>query len=129
MIKAKTPLDIPFLDGDNASYDEIAKRFLAHKSLLAQILKELVEEFKEALINSARHLGASFSPCHCQRILRIALAMRPVRFLGRTKILHQSDRLHFISASLRTALFMILPRNTSRESLPSTSGKFPSTKI
>ena len=37
----------PFLDGDNASYDDIAKRFLAHKILLAQILKELVEEFKD----------------------------------------------------------------------------------
>ncbi|ERJ90454.1 hypothetical protein HMPREF1992_01718 [Selenomonas sp. oral taxon 892 str. F0426] len=29
-------------------------------------------------------------------------AMRPVCFLGRTKILHQSDGLHFISDSLRT---------------------------
>lgn len=51
MIKAKPPLDIPFLDGDNASYDEIAKRFLAHKSLLAQILKELVEEFKDCSLH------------------------------------------------------------------------------
>jgi len=37
----------PFLDCDNASYDGIAKRFLAHKILLAQILKELVEELKD----------------------------------------------------------------------------------
>ena len=58
------------------------------------------QEFKEALINSAHHLGASFSPCLCQQILHIALAMRPVCFLGRTKILHQSDGLHFISDSL-----------------------------
>ena len=47
MRKPKPPLDSTFLDGDNASYDDIAKRFLAHKILLAQILKELVEEFKD----------------------------------------------------------------------------------
>lgn len=51
MRKSKPPLDSPFLDGDNASYDEIAKRFLAHKSLLAQILKELVEEFKDCSLH------------------------------------------------------------------------------
>ncbi len=43
----KKPLDSAFLGGDQASYDTIAKRFLAHKSLLAQILKELVEEFHD----------------------------------------------------------------------------------
>ena len=47
MTRENTPLDSAFLDGDNASYDDIAKRFLAHKILLAQILKELVEEFKD----------------------------------------------------------------------------------
>ena len=47
MTKEKEPIDSAFLDGDNASYDDIAKRFLAHKILLAQILKELVEEFKD----------------------------------------------------------------------------------
>ena len=49
-------------------------------------------------------------------------AMRPVRFLGRTKILHQSDRLHFISASPRniirrhTAVFSVhaTPLNPQR---------------
>ena len=41
MTKANAPLDSAFLDGDNASYDDIAKRFLAHKLLLAQILKEV----------------------------------------------------------------------------------------
>ena len=51
MRKSKPPLDSTFLDGDNASYDEIAKRFLAHKSLLAQILKELVEEFKDCSLH------------------------------------------------------------------------------
>ena len=51
MRKSKPPLANPFLDGDNASYDEIAKRFLAHKSLLAQILKELVEEFKDCSLH------------------------------------------------------------------------------
>ena len=39
MTKANAPLDSAFLDGDNASYDDIAKRFLAHKLLLAQILR------------------------------------------------------------------------------------------
>ena len=47
MTKVNAPLDSAFLDGDNASYDDIAKRFLAHKLLLAQILKEVVEEFKD----------------------------------------------------------------------------------
>ena len=47
MTRKKEPLDSAFLDGDNASYDDMAKRFLAHKSLLAQLLKELVEEFKD----------------------------------------------------------------------------------
>ena len=47
MTRKQAPLDSAFLDGDNASYDDIAKRFLAHKILLAQILKELVEEFKD----------------------------------------------------------------------------------
>ncbi|MGP1585611.1 MAG: hypothetical protein ACTTH3_03745, partial [Schwartzia sp. (in: firmicutes)] len=46
MTKPNEPTGAAFLDGDNASYDDIAKRFLAHKILLAQILKELVEEFK-----------------------------------------------------------------------------------
>ena len=38
-------------------------------------------------------------PSLCPRILHIALAMRPVCLLDRTKNLHQSDRLHFISDS------------------------------
>lgn len=37
MTRDHAPLDSAFLDGDNASYDDIAKRFLAHKILLAQI--------------------------------------------------------------------------------------------
>ena len=57
---------------------------------------------KEALINSAHHLSASFPPCLCRQILHIAFAMRPVCLLDRTKNLHQSDRLHFISDSLGT---------------------------
>ena len=61
--------------------------------------KEIFAIIKEALINSALHLGVSFLPCHRQGILRIALAMRPIRFLGKTKNLYQSDGLHFISAS------------------------------
>ena len=59
------------------------------------------QEFKEALINSAPPswrilfaLPVSTNPPHS------ATAMRPVCFLGRTKILHQSDGLHFISDSL-----------------------------
>ena len=43
-----------------------------------------------------------FSPCLCRQILHIAFAMRPVCLLGRTKNLHQSDRLHFISDSFIT---------------------------
>ena len=41
---------------------------------------------EESLINSAHHLGASFSPWHRQQILCIALAMRSGCFLDRTKI-------------------------------------------
>ena len=39
---------------------------------------------KEALINSAHHLGASFSPCLCQQILHIAqrLCVRFVSLAG-----------------------------------------------
>ena len=47
MTRPNEPIGTAFLDGDNASYDDIAKRFLAHKLLLAQILKEVVEEFKD----------------------------------------------------------------------------------
>lgn len=36
-----------FLDGDNASYDRNAKKFLSEKALLARILKHLVAEFRE----------------------------------------------------------------------------------
>ena len=36
-----------FMDGDNASYDRNAKKFLSEKALLARILKDLVAEFRE----------------------------------------------------------------------------------
>ena len=36
-----------FLDGDNASYDRNAKKFLSEKALLAWILKHLVAEFRD----------------------------------------------------------------------------------
>ncbi|ERJ90180.1 hypothetical protein HMPREF1992_01856 [Selenomonas sp. oral taxon 892 str. F0426] len=39
-------------------------------------------------------------PALCRQILHIALAMRPVCLLVRTKNLRQSDGLHFISDSL-----------------------------
>ena len=35
-----------FMDGDNASYDRNAKKFLSEKALLARILKHLVIEFR-----------------------------------------------------------------------------------
>ena len=37
-----------FMDGDNASYDKNAKKFLSEKALLARILKHLVMEFRDA---------------------------------------------------------------------------------
>ena len=37
-----------FMDGDNASYDKNAKKFLSEKTLLARILKHLVTEFKDS---------------------------------------------------------------------------------
>ena len=36
-----------FLDNRNASYDKLAKRFLARKSILAHILKHTVSEFAD----------------------------------------------------------------------------------
>ena len=36
-----------FMDGDNASYDRNAKKFLSEKALLARILKHLVIEFRD----------------------------------------------------------------------------------
>ena len=36
-----------FMDGDNASYDKNAKKFLSEKALLARILKHLVLEFRD----------------------------------------------------------------------------------
>ena len=37
-----------FMDGDNASYDKNAKKFLSEKALLARILKHLVIEFRDS---------------------------------------------------------------------------------
>ncbi len=37
-----------FMDGDNASYDRNAKKFLSEKALLARILKHLVTEFQDS---------------------------------------------------------------------------------
>ena len=37
-----------FMDGDNASYDKNAKKFLSEKALLARILKHLVAEFQDS---------------------------------------------------------------------------------
>ena len=39
-----------FMDGDNASYDKNAKKFLSEKALLARILKHLVTEFRNCPI-------------------------------------------------------------------------------
>ena len=39
-----------FMDGDNASYDRNAKKFLSEKALLARILKYLVTEFRDCPI-------------------------------------------------------------------------------
>lgn len=36
-----------FLDDQNASYDKLAKHFLSRKSILAQILKYIVEKFAD----------------------------------------------------------------------------------
>ena len=48
-------------------------------------LAERADYFKEALINSAHHLDASFLPAFCRQILHIAFAMRPVCLLNRTE--------------------------------------------
>ena len=37
-----------FMDGDNASYDKNAKKFLSEKALPARILKHLVVEFQDS---------------------------------------------------------------------------------
>ena len=39
-----------FMDGDNASYEKNAKKFLSEKALLARILKHLVAEFKASFL-------------------------------------------------------------------------------
>ena len=39
-----------FMDGDNASYDKNAKKFLSEKALLARLLKHLVTEFRDCPI-------------------------------------------------------------------------------
>lgn len=39
-----------FMDGNNASYEQNAKKFLSEKALLARILKHLVTEFRDCLI-------------------------------------------------------------------------------
>ncbi len=40
-------IDGLFLDAENATYDAVAKRFLAHKIFLAWILKHCVSEFRD----------------------------------------------------------------------------------
>lgn len=39
-----------FMDGNNASYDQNARKFLFEKALLARILKHLVPEFRDCPI-------------------------------------------------------------------------------
>ena len=43
-------IDGLFLDSENATYDAVAKRFLAHKIFLAWILKHCVSEFRDCTI-------------------------------------------------------------------------------
>ena len=44
-----------FLDEQNAAYDNLAKRFLARKSILAHILKYVVEEFADCSLFDIEH--------------------------------------------------------------------------
>ena len=40
-----------FLDADKAAYDQLAKRVLSRKIILAHILKETVEEFADCSVD------------------------------------------------------------------------------
>ena len=44
-----------YLDERNAAYDKLAKRFLARKSILAHILKNVVEEFANCSLSDIEH--------------------------------------------------------------------------
>ena len=95
------------LDDDNASYDRAAKRLLSMKPLLAWILKYLVAEFKEPLINSATHLHASELSSRRRQILDVApLRLRFVSSID-TAHLRKSGRLHFISVSSNSSTRML----------------------
>ena len=96
-----------FMDGDNASYDRNAKKFLSEKALLARILKDLVAEFRALSRTSRKSASRASRRLPSTRFPWLpTLRMRRGRLPRRKAVLRKSR-----AAATRTA---VQPRVASR---------------